>query len=526
MKGRVVPGMLRIMSLPDTLRGLLSPEAYPHPCAGVELVETHISWVLLTGKYAYKLKKPVRFSFVDFSTLERRAHFCREELRCNRRFAPELYLDVVPVSAAGDALRVGGAGPVLEWAVKMRQFPAEAQLDRLLERDGLGTGQLAAFGRTLAGQHAALPSRRLAAADLEPRVLAPVRDNFRDMAGLSWLAGHAAQLEDVRQATEAQAAQHRRALVERLEQGWTRECHGDLHLSNLVLLGDQVRAFDCLEFNPDLRWIDPQSDVAFLLMDCLVRGAGDAGYAFVDGYLDCSGDYAGAVLLPFYAAYRSMVRAKVAALRRDQAPAADRAADERRCLAHLDWTRRWLSRPAGVLVLMCGVSGSGKSFLAERLVPRLPALRLRSDVARKRLAGLAPDAAAAAGVGGGIYTAQGSVAVYRWLETLAGSLLRAGENVIVDATFLDPVQRRRFLALAAGAAAPVRVVFCDAPRDVLAARVRRRAAAGTDVSDADVAVLRHQLENLEVPSGAIRFDTAAAPGEKRLNALAQKLLER
>ncbi|MEQ8861048.1 MAG: AAA family ATPase [Pseudomonadales bacterium] len=514
---------------PESWRALLGAGAYPHSCTVIELIETHISWVLLTGEFAYKLKKPVRFAFVDFSTLARREHFCREELRCNRRFAPSLYVDVVKVVADGDrGVHMDGPGEALEWAVKMRQFPAEAQLDRLLERDALDADLLEGFGRTLADQHGALPSRNLGADALQSRVLAPVTENFDDIEALAWTTPYAELLHRCRAASEAQAQRQIETLRRRLGDGWIRECHGDLHLSNLVLLDDGVAAFDCLEFNPVLRWIDPQSDVAFLFMDCLVRDRADLAYAFLDGYLDRSGDYDGVRLLPFYAAYRSMVRAKVAALRRSQAEAGSTLAQalEARFAGHARWAADWLRRPPGRLLLTCGLSGSGKSFLARRLAPRLPALRLRSDVARKALAGLSPDRGAAAAVGEGLYAAGRTEAVYDWLAALAEDLLRSGEHVIVDATFLDPRRRARFLGLARALGSDGVVLYCVAPEAVLRARLHDRAASG-DPSDADLAVLEHQQQTFEPPDAdAVRVDTTVSVDDAFLDDLTKTLLGR
>jgi len=512
------------MSLPAALSDLLNESAYPHPCSGIDVVETHISWVLLTGEFVYKIKKPVQFSFVDFSTLDRRRHFCEEELRCNRRFAPSLYLGVVGITRSEGTLVMDGDGEAEEWAVKMRQFPTEAQLDRLLARSALTPRMLEEFGTTLARQHRELPFRRLDADELQSRVLGPVRDNFRDLATPDWLAGERDLLDRARQASEALAGDLHSRLAERLEAGETRECHGDLHLSNLVALDDGVCAFDCLEFDPDLRWIDPQSDVAFLFMDCLVRSRADLGYAFVDGYLGTSGDYAGATLLGFYAAYRAMVRAKVSALRRDQAEPADVPALHRKPLALVSWAAARLTRPPGRLVLMCGLSGSGKSFLARRLAPRLPALRLRSDVARKVRAGLSPEEPAGAAVGEGPYVPERTEALYDWLAGISAELLRGGEHVIVDATFLDAGRRQAFFEAAAGAQARAAIVFCDAPLDILEARIRARAEAGGDPSDADLEVLAHQRQRFEVPERhVVRIDTSEPLDQTALSELAAAL---
>lgn len=508
------------MSLPEPLAGLLEADAYPHPCDPPQLIETHISWIVLTGTYAYKLKKPVSLDFVDFSTLPRREHFCQEELRCNRAFAPSLYEEVVRVVRRADGtVAVHGDGETLDWAVRMRQFAGDQQLDRLLAAEALTEVPLHQFGRDLARRHAAQPARPLPADDLDARVLTPMQDNVAALRKLRErvpaLAGQEALLDGVAAAMDTAIERVRPLLVARLADS-VRECHGDLHLANLVLLDGAVTAFDCLEFDPALRWIDPMSDVAFLYMDCCVRGRADLAYAFVDGYLDVSGDYDGVRLLPLYAAYRAMVRAKVAAIRAAQE---DAEADAGRpgLIDYLRWAEQRLTRGTGRLALTCGLSGSGKSYLAQRLATRLPALRLRSDVARKRLAGLAADARPAGGVGEGLYSAANSDVVYDRLADAAGALLAAGDDVLVDAAFLEARRRARFLAMAERLGAPGVVLWCDAPAALLKERVAARRAEGRDPSDADLDVLARQQDAFEAPGPkALRIDTARALDEARL----------
>jgi predicted kinase len=327
------------------------------------------------------------------------------------------------------------------------------------------------------------------------------------------LAQQEALLERVAAAMETAAARARPQLLERMSHS-IRECHGDLHLANLVLLDGVVTAFDCLEFDPALRWIDPMSDVAFLYMDCCVRGRADLAYAFVDGYLDASGDYDGARLLPLYAAYRAMVRAKVAAIRATQDDAATPASLPD-LLDYLRWAERLQSREPGRLVL---------SYLAQRLAARLPALRLRSDVARKRLAGLTPDTPAGAAVGEGLYRPGFSDAVYDGLADTAEALLAAGDNVLVDAAFLEAGRRARFLAIAERHGVPGVVLWCDAPVALLRERVTARAAAGRDPSDADLAVLTRQQDVFETPGPeAVRIDTSLVLGEERLAAICDSI---
>ncbi len=522
------------MPLPEHLLGLLKAESYPHPCGRIELIETHISWILLTGDYAYKLKKPVRFGFVDFSTLALREHFCREELRCNRAFAPHLYLGLAAICGrdGGGGVRLqaplaephaGGAGEVLEWAVQMRQFDPEEALDRKLARGELQDGALDEFGRDLAICHAALPVLRGSAREVPERIFGPVEDNFTEIAATGLVSGNEDLVADTHALSTALGNALRPKLDARITTGAVRECHGDLHLANLALIDGRVTAFDCLEFNENLRWIDVISDVAFLFMDCHFRGETALAYRFLDSYLDASGDYDGVQLLHYFAAYRSVVRAKVAALRWVQEASEDSAG---RFAAHLGWARDWLRRPTGRLVLTCGLSGSGKSYLASRLLGRLPAVRLRSDVARKRLAGLDVLAASGSGIDSGLYDPAQSERTCDCLADAARALLLAGENVIVDATFIARSRRDRFRALAGEVGAPCVIVCCQAPETVLRSRLQARAASGADPSEATLEVLARQQARFEPPGEdelVVRVDMSGALTEQRLEALAARI---
>jgi aminoglycoside phosphotransferase family enzyme/predicted kinase len=517
--------MLKRMSLPEPLLALLDPRTYPHPCGEIELIETHISWVILTGSHAYKLKKPVKFAFVDFSTLALREWFCREELRCNRLFAPDLYETVLPVTRRADGtLEFDGEGEVIEWALRMHQFDNRAQLDRMLERGEVSTEMLREFGRSLAGKHQALPRLTGSVDQVDQRIVGPVEDNFAEIANTSQQQRHDALLAQTLELTRGASQRLRPLMEKRLTSGSVRECHGDLHLSNLALIDGVVTAFDCLEFNANLRWIDTMSDVAFLFMDCHVRGRADLAYAFLDGYLDESGDYEGAGLLGYYCAYRSMVRAKVAALRFEQ-ERTESIAD--RFLNHLRWAHDWLRRPSGQLVLMCGVSGSGKSYVAERLVGRLPAVRLRSDVARKHLLGLPSETRSDSALDAGLYDPAHTQKVFSWLEECASSLLISGEHVIVDATFIEQSRRQRMLDRAAAQGAGACILYCQAPLDVLRSRILARQDAGIDASEATLAVLEQQLSRLQAPDDrepVIVIDTDCELTAEQIDALVAQVL--
>ncbi|HTK99738.1 MAG TPA: AAA family ATPase [Pseudomonadales bacterium] len=475
-------------------------------------METHISWVLLTGEFAYKIKKPVDFGFLDFSTLALRRRFCEEEVRLNRRFAKSLYVDVVPITMTDGAASFRGNGEAIEYAVRMRQFPSEMQLDRLLDAGKLPTGELGAFGSTLAAVHATLP-RVTAGAKFgtAAAVLAPVAENFLQVRQSLFSSLRREQVDELQAWSNARHAELAPTIEQRRHDGYVRECHGDMHLSNLVRLDDGIHAFDCIEFSEALRWIDVISDAAFLMMDCEVRNRSDLAYAFLDGYLEHSGDYRGVALLGFYLVYRSMVRAKVAAL---QAKRADDADLLRRFHAHIDFARERALLRRSVFVLMCGVSGSGKSWVAERLVQRLPGVRIRSDIERKRLANLAPQARTQSGIDSGLYAADRSDALYDHLLGCAEALAVGGERVIVDATFLSAARRTPFIEAAARSGIACVIVYCRATRDVLAQRIERRNAERRDPSEATVEVLDAQLASYEAPTESeaivVTLDTSGA----------------
>ncbi len=482
--------------LPAFIDALRSPDAYAHEVGPIEVVETHISWVILTGRYAYKIKKPLDLGFLDFSTLQLREQACRDELRLNTRLAPELYLDVVPLTGSASEPLVDGPGEAFEYAVKMRQFPGDQQLDRLLAAGHLEREDIVAAARRIAAFHAAAPADPPAGLGTPQAVLAPVAENFRQIR-----ARPAAGRSEVLEALESWSREHfdrlESVLARRRAQGAVRECHGDLHLANLVRLHTQIVPFDCIEFDPALRWIDVVCDLAFLIMDLLYRGRRDLAYTCLDAWLCESGDYAGVEVLRFYLVYRALVRTKVALIRVGQAVSAEAAQAAKEAEDHLALAARLARARRPVLILMHGLSGSGKSTVSSELVAARGCVRLRSDVERKRLAGLAADESARAAPGTGLYSRAMSEKTYAHLLELAATVLGAGEDVIVDAAFLRACQRAPFAALAQRLGVKIVLVECRADQAELEARLTRRMAENHDVSDADIRVLRAQLERIE-----------------------------
>ncbi len=512
------------------IAGLLEPQAYPHPVAQVVLIETHISWVLLAGDFAYKVKKPVDFGFVDFSTLQRRHDFCQEELRLNRRLAPQMYLDVVAITGSPAAPRIGGDGPVLEWAVKMQRFRAEDELGALAARGALQAGHIEALARLVADFHAQArahpPDPGWGSADT---VLEHWLGNFEQIADSGLAEAQRPRLQALEAWTRQQHARLAPLIERRRAEGFVRECHGDLHLGNVVLMDGQPLPFDALEFDPALRWTDVIAEIAFTAMDLERFGRPDLAGRFLDAWLERSGDFAGLALLPAMLAYRAMVRAKVSVLSAVQAPdPAQREAALAQMRACLALAERFAAPRARALAIATGVSGSGKSRLALELVEHGGWVRIRSDVERKRLAGRPALQSAASAPGQGLYTAARSDQVYRRLATLAREVLHAGYPVLVDATFLERARRDALRAVAVDCAAGFAILAVDAPEPVLRQRVLARAAAGADPSDATIEVLERQLATRE-PLGkeerdcAVEVDTSAPIDPSQL---AQTLLDR
>jgi len=486
-------------TLPELIRSLRDPACYDHAAGPVRLIETHISHLVLSGEFAYKIKKPLDLGFLDFSSLDKRLHACEEEVRLNRRLAPAIYLGVVPITGTPAAPRINGSGAAFEYAVKMRQFPADATLDQLDAQGGMSAPMVEAVAATIARFHLQDCAR---AAEASPwgtpeKVWQPVEENFHHIAPLLAAPAEREQVDALHAWSAAEHARLAPLMAARRRDGSVRECHGDLHLGNLAWVDGGLLVFDCLEFNPGLRWIDIQSEVAFCWMDLLQRGHADWAWLFLNLWLEQTGDYAGLALLRFYAVYRAMVRVKVAVLRAGQTAGAarDAALAEARTLLDLATA---LTRAQPVrLDITHGLSGSGKTTVTRTLMQDPGAIRLRSDVERKRMAGLDALAKSGAGVGEALYAADATQRTYRRLAELAGALLDAGWPVIVDATFTARWQRDLLRETARARGVEFRIRDFPVPVAVLRERIVARSRAGGDASEADLAVLQYQLDSEE-----------------------------
>jgi len=512
----------------ELVAALADPSRYPHPVESVEHLETHISHILLAGDYAYKIKKPLNLGFLDFTSLSRRNFYCNEELRLNRRLAPDLYLACIAIcGSAADPVLGGEPDKAIEYAVKMRRFPQSALLDKQLADEVLQRRHADALARQLADFHGAIAHAAAASPFGSPeRILQPALDNFTQTRPLLNGAEFLEQLSLLEEWTRLAYQRLRNHLAARKADGFIRECHGDLHLGNMIRQDDRIAIFDCIEFNDDFRWIDVMSDLAFLTMDLCRRQASELAWRLLNVYLEFSGDYAGLAVLPFYQVYRAMVRAKIAAIRRHQPDldASQRQAVRDECLAYLNLAHSFTRGQAPFLLITHGVSGSGKSYFTNQLLETLGAIRLRSDVERKRLFGLGPLDASDSALDQGLYTPEASLRTYQQLRMLAGDILAAGYPVLVDATFLEQERRRVFQDLANQRGVPFVLLACTADPETLRARVRQRLAQGGDAAEADIAVLAQQLARYKPPAAEERplFSDACANGE----ALRQAILGR
>lgn len=507
----------------DTARTLIDAlqrgAVYPHSVTAVRMVETHISWVLLTGSYAYKIKKPVDLGFLDFTTLAQRRHYCEEEVRLNGRLAPELYLGVVAIHGRADAPSFADENNPIEYAVKMHEFPEEAQLDRVLARGELTRAHVTAIAETLARFHSATTVADVDTSFGTPdAVWQPMAQNFlelrtrlQDPAELELLA----QLE--RWSEERRGALHD-ALLQRKYGGYIRECHGDVHLGNIVLLDGKPLLFDCIEFNPGLRWIDVISEIAFLTMDIHGRGRSDLAHRVLNDYLQATTDYDALHLLRFYQVYRALVRAKVACLRLAQNGLSNPQRTElaRNATHYLRLAARMAEPTPTPLMITHGLSGSGKTTVTNEVLESQGALRLRSDVERKRLFGLTAETRTSSAVNSGLYSAEASDRTYRYMAAQAEKIIRAGFPVLIDAAFLKRSQRDLFRRLAQQLNTPFVIFECKAPAELLRERVAERATAARDASEATVAVLEQQLQHRDPLSNdeavhIFAIETGSAP---------------
>ncbi|RJX31024.1 MAG: hypothetical protein C4516_08445 [Oxalobacter sp.] len=461
------------------------------PVGDVRLFETHISWVLLAGQHAYKIKKALDVGFLDFTSLSARQYFCDEEVRLNSRMAPDIYQDVVPIGGTPEAPMIGVL-PAIDYAVRMRRFSVDAELDKLIEAGQVSSAHIDSLAQVLARFHLSLPGiasdspygHGTAFCKLAMQNFTELPDNFTSVLGqFVVLALH--------DATEEEYAACEKLIEARRETGFVRECHGDLHLGNIVMIDAVATPFDGIEFDPGLRWTDIMADTAFPFMDLLYYARSDLAYRFLNAWLEETGDYNGVALLRLYACYRAAVRAKINALRASQ-PGISEIAQKRAHDAfykYLSVACNCLVRHRPALIITHGLPGSGKTTFSQAALERIGAIRIRSDVERKRLFGIAVHESSQSSLGENIYTPEATMQTYERLRDLAQGLVKSGYRVIVDAAFLKWEEREQFRQLAARMRVPFVIASIRADDTELRERIQQRMLQGKDASEANLNVL-------------------------------------
>ena len=471
------------MTLPPLIQQMLQSGFYPHQVMEpIQVIQTHISYVLLTGDYVYKLKKPVNFGFLDFSTLDKREHFCHEELRLNQRGAPELYLDVLPITQAENQYQLGGAGQPVEYALKLRQFPQEALLISMFEQGHLSEAELEELGRVVAQYHAkAETSDYIRSFGEIIQVRAGVEENYEQTEKCIGGPQTQAQFDETKQYTDNFFAQRLGLFASRIQNNWIRECHGDLHLGNICCWQDKILLFDCIEFNEQFRFVDVMFDVAFIVMDLEARQRTDLGNVFLNTYVEQTGDWEGLQILPLYLSRQAYVRAKVNSFLLDDPSVPNAKKEEARATAahyyHLAW--QYTKPRLGQLILMSGLSGSGKSTIARQLARKLAAIHIRSDAVRKHLGGIPLTERGDAN----LYTNEMSQQTYGRLLELGIMLATQGFPVILDAKYDRQQLRLEAITKAQSHQLPLQIVHCTAPLEVLRDRLALRTGDITDATD-------------------------------------------
>lgn len=481
------------------INALHNPQAYSHNVDDIKVIETQISWVILTGEYAYKIKKAVDFGFLNFTALATRHHFCNEELRLNQRLTQDIYLGVVPITGTTAQPQMDGkAGEAIEYAVKMRQFPQSQLLGNLQRSGELNEQYIDTLTHKIAKFHISAPSVPADHPLGDPQaIMAPIRQNFEQIREMLTESRDLVQLDALEAWAESSFERLIPLLEARRHQGLIKECHGDIHLGNVTLLDGEVTLFDCIEFYEPFRLIDVACDAAFLAMDLDDRGLKAMSRRFINSWLEETGDFAAIPLINFYKAFRAMVRGKVNLFRLAQEDdAVQKAAIVQIYRKYADLAESYSAIPCRFLAITHGISAVGKSHLAMRLVEALGALRFRSYAERQRLFGEQPKEAANL-MRTGIYTPQASDTTYQRLHDLAKQALHAGYSVVIDATYLEQARRLAALNIAENEGVPFFILDCQAPDEVIAAWLAQRPHEIIDPSEATNEIIQIQQVNRE-----------------------------
>ncbi|MBX9706109.1 MAG: AAA family ATPase [Gammaproteobacteria bacterium] len=509
------------------IKNLQKPDLYPHPVREFHLYETHSSMVLTTGDYVYKIKKAVDFGFLDYSSLEKRKYHCEREIAFNKKLADDIYLEVVPIYGSNAHPSFEPHGEPIEYAVKMRQFPQQAILGQLLQSNQLTPEIIEQLTVAITEFHEQAEIANNAKEYGNPEHIHRfVMDNFEETLPLLSNQQEIVQLKTLANLTQLCYDGIRDKLRQRKEQGWVRRCHGDMHLNNIVMIADQPKIFDCIEFNEDFIWTDVMGDLGFIIMDLDEHNKPELARLLLNSYLEQTDDYSALTVLPYFCAYRAMVRAKVDQLRLTQPglSTAEKRAIHKHYQQCLTLLKHYLEPRQPMLIIMSGFCASGKSSVARQIATRIGAIQIRSDVERKRLAGLSLAEDSQSRLYDDLYQSDITDNVYQHLADLAQRIIAAGFSVVVDATFLRKELREIFIRLSSKLDVPLTIVQCKAPDDILRERVTDRREAKEDVSEARLDVLEHQLKHHDLFTQkelalTVRIDSTRPINSEQLQAI-------
>lgn len=497
------------MTQNSIIQSLLTPSFYPHPVEVITTLETHSAIIFLTGEFAYKLKKSVNFGFLDFSTLALRQKFCTLEIALNQRIAPDIYLSVVPVwqttvQPSNYTLTPQASQPV-EYLVKMKQFNPNKVLGVYLKNKSLSQPQITQLALNIAQLHQQAETVKETLEWGDPdNLIQPMLENFATLFKSFQHPELQYRLKQLSQWTRFTQQQLKPLLQCRKQQGFIRACHGDLHLDNIALIEEIPTLFDGIEFNEQFRWIDPINDLSFLLIDLEFNQQQEVAHQILNEYMNQTGDYEALPLLVFYKVYRAMVRCKITLLRALQLPKTETIAlqslqtQSYQFLAQAESLAYTDTPPK--LILMQGVSGSGKSYFAKQFVTQFHFMSISSDIERKRLYHISPLTRVTENEKQRLYSASMSHATYQRLLKQTKVILKSGISVVVDATFLKPEHRQPFIELAQSMGVSMGIFSIQADLETLKNAIIHRHNINTDPSDATIEVMQQQLKYNAPPS--------------------------
>jgi len=483
--------------LPELVKALLEPEAYPEAAGKIELMQTQMSFVFLTKEFVYKVKKAVDLGFLDYTTLEKRRFFCRKEIELNRRLCPDAYLGVVPVTRDNGAIRIGGRGETIEYAVKMRRLPQKAMMNVLLANDGVSAEMITGVVKKLAAFHQKAETNAEISAFGEIKAITRNTDeNFSQTEKYIGRTISEDSYRHIKDYTDSVIENNTLLFNKRIKEGRIRDCHGDLHAAH-ICFSDGICIYDCIEFNDRFRYSDVASEMAFLAMDLDHYGRADLSRTLVKAYVDESGDREMVKLLGFYKCYRAYVRGKVESFKLDD-PYISKGEKEKTleiAASYFDLARAY-TRAKPMLFITVGLVGTGKTTLARALAGRLGLAVIASDITRKQLAGIPLTEHRFEGFDGGIYSAELSRRTYDKIFSGAGDILGEGGSVVLDASFIRAEERLKAKELAEEAGADFFIIECTLDEANIKKRLARRLKEGS-VSDGRWEIYRPQKEAFE-----------------------------